>query len=249
LCFCEVGSLNAAHQIAHHVAPAGYEVEWSGIPLGMNAGTGLLLAYRPELFRVAATERDTSGGRPRWFAVLLQLRAGSLAPFWIVVTHWKSNLGGGAPDRLSSARQIGEWYLRTARRQTEAMILVGDFNCEPMDPPFHAPNNYFRGSRERGEILRDGLRLAYFFNPMWHLLAEPDLYEATLAPGYVPPRPTGTWNDDSTRNYGWRVWDQLLVTKPLLTGPLLRLREDSIALNVPANRCTDHCALSARFIY
>ena len=62
--------------------------------------------------------------------MLFQLRIGNRGAFWLVVNHWKSQMGNPRSteqDRVETARQIGEFYTQFAVLQSDAMLLVGDF--------------------------------------------------------------------------------------------------------------------------
>ena len=191
--------------------------------------------------------------RLKWLAVQLQLQIGNRGVFWFVVNHWKSWFKRGEPasepDRMRSARQIGDFYLSDARKTSDEMLLVGDFNCEPGDRPFksQARPNKLKGVRERALVLRERNRLAYFYNPMWRLLGEPDPWEMAREEGYVPPRDIGTHGEGLEKGVGWFLWDQFLVTKRMLRGGRVIMREGSLRIVRPMSDCSDHCAVAAEF--
>jgi hypothetical protein len=256
---CEVGDEALGRRVAEALGRDAYHAVWSGVPrAGAVSGpdTGLMVLYRPEVVRRAlpeiVTDRPSPGARHKWLAVPFQLLAGSRAPFWLVVNHWTSQFGGGEattePSRRNSARELGRFFLDTARITTEAMVLVGDFNCEPPARPFveQSPNQ-MKGVRERALVLRERNRLAYFYNPMWRLLGEPHPQETARRPGYRPPRPPGTFARDAERQADWALWDQILVTKPLLSGELIRFVENGLRVVPPKNGASDHCAIGAVF--
>jgi hypothetical protein len=139
----------------------------------------------------------------------------------------------------------------TARMTSDAMIMVGDFNCEPWDTAFGsdtgAPNR-LAAVRERALVLQDRYRLTYFYNLMWRWSGEPDVHEVANAPGYLPPRLIGTYRRRDTA-VGWHLLDQLMVTKSMLRGPMIRLEEGSVRVKPPANDCSDHCALCGTLLY
>jgi hypothetical protein len=256
---CEVGTEELGRQVGRRLGGDAYEAVWSGPPPTGAHGpeTGLMVLYSAALFRPVPAEFSMNWfglrERAKWLPVLLQLEEGSRAPFWFVVNHWKSQLGNPRETeeaRMRSARQLGEFFLGTARRHSDAMVLIGDFNCEPGDRPFReqAPNQ-FRGVRERALVLRERNRLAYFYNPMWRWLGEPDPYEVAREAAYRPPRLLGSHCRDWEQGVGWSLLDQIMVTKSLLAGGLLRLRESSISLVPPAGRSSDHAAVAAVFEY
>lgn len=256
----EVGARDLGERVGDAMEREGYAAIWSGEPPGGREGpeTGLMVLYdHAALAPVpggATTWPQVRGARAKWLATALQLQAGTEGTLWFVVNHWKSQMGGETktePARMDCARQLGEFYLEEAREHTDAMVLVGDFNCEPGDRPLReqrmgrdAPNR-LRAVRERPLILRDRNRLAYFYNPMWRWLPEPDLWEDSAHPGYQRPRPLGTHLGNPSAETEWRMWDQIMVTKPCLTGPFVRLREASVVVAPSREGCSDHWAVGA----
>src|SRR5438045_2256644 len=119
-----------------------------------------------------------------------------------------------------------------------AVIAGGYFNCEPFDPVFRKTRNILRASRERQHVLKGGRTLTYVYNPMWRLLGEQDHWEVAKAPGYAPSRPIGSFGKLGSRV----LWDQLFVTRDLLTGAPLALVESELKLVAPLASSTDHCA-------
>ena len=251
IALCEVGEEALGIRLANKLKPGFYSTLWSGTT--DPSQTGLMLCYNRNLVQhtAMADDRTTRGAgqRCKWFAVELQLRVGSRAHFWLVLNHWKSQIGGEAQtdiSRSNSASEVGAFFLGTARRSSEAMLLIGDFNCEPAANPFKKPANQLRATRERAIVLRDRNRLAYFYNPMWRLHGEADDYETTQKAGYKPPRPPGTYCPINQR-VGWLVLDQVMVSKRLLTGGPLRILESSLRIVESHARCSDHCALVVQF--
>jgi len=247
---CEVASQTLVEQIAEAVSSNVYRTLWSGLPTSREGQDGgLAILYRPEIITSAALEVDNNDPiqRPKWMAALFQLQVGTRGGFWFVANHWKSQMGGEEatePRRMGTAQQIGEFYLNQARINADGMILMGDFNCQPGDRPFRQqPLNRLRAVRERALVIRDRNRLAYFYNPMWRWLGEPEDFDATQRRGYVPSRLLGTHHGTP----GWFLWDQILVTKPLIVGNLIHLQEETINVHQAQAQCSDHCAVSATF--
>ena len=97
-------------------------------------------------------------------------------------------------DRQESAFLLGDFFLSHARIQSEAMLLIGDFNCEPGDRPFYAQSqrllrgrsapNAIQCMRERAPVLRDRNRLAYFHNFMWRVHGRTRYACAILSPWF-----------------------------------------------------------------
>jgi endonuclease/exonuclease/phosphatase family metal-dependent hydrolase len=250
---CEVGAEAIGKRLAETLSPGFYQTLWSGTT--DPSQTGLMICYNPNVVQHTAIADDSTtrgaGQRCKWFAVELQLRIGSRARFWLVLNHWKSQMGGEAQtgiSRSNSAREVGAFFLGTARRSSEAMLLIGDFNCEPGADSFKKPANQLRAIRERAIVLRDRNRLAYFYNPMWRLHGEADDYEATQKSGYKPPRPPGTYCPID-QSVGWLVLDQIMVSKRLLMGGPVRILESSLRIVKAHARCSDHCALVVQFEY
>lgn len=255
----EVGDPSLGGRVAEALPERGYESVWSGVPpvIAGAPQTGLMALYDPSLFRRVGVPTGTGTPglmeRTKWLPLLLQLLSGSGGAFWLIVVQWKSQLGGQWKTevaRMDSAREIGEFYLNTASRMTDAMILLGDFNCEPGDRPFkdQGPNK-MKAVRERALVMRERNRLAYLYNPMWRWLGEPDHHEIARQPGYRASRVIGTYASDWERGIGWSLWDQVPATKPLLSGELIRFIEGSVQITRPVGGCSDHCALSCEFEY
>jgi hypothetical protein len=250
---CEIGSKALAEQLGNEVGAGRYQCLWSGVPSHPQRRIGLALLYdtlSADLAAPVTVEVDpgmNTGGRAHWMAARMQLRrAKGDFCFWVVVNHWASRRWPDA-DRIRSARQIGDLFQRNKAR-TPVMVLVGDFNAEPADVAFHKTRNILRAVRERSLVLRPGNDLAYFYNPMWRWLPEPDLWDAD-PPQRPPSRLLGTWCRNWAQRQGWEVFDQLLVTRSGLIGPGLTLREPTVRVVEPVNACTDHCAIGASFRY
>jgi hypothetical protein len=230
--------------------------------------TGLAVAYDPNLVRPVSGSQVTdldlrpSSRRPRWFAVLFEIIAGNRGTFWLVANHWKSQRGGQLntdADRQESAFLLGDFFLSRARIQTEAMLLIGDFNCEPGDRPFYvqsqrllrnaAKPNAIQCVRERAPVLRDRNRLAYFHNFMWQFMAEPATLAQTLIPGFTPdPRyfmgTHGPALNAASGQAGWVMFDQVMASKRLLRGGMVKIDEGSVAIHPPFAAAADHAAVS-----
>ena len=251
ICLSEVGSENLGKELIDSIESDTYHTLWSGVPSPNE--TGLMIGYNPNVVQYSAIADDSAtrgvSARCRWFATQFQLKSGSRGRFWLVVNHWKSQLGNqrvGEHLRINSASEIGDFFLKQARLSTEAMLLIGDFNCEPYSAPLIKTRNVLRAVRERTFVLREKNRLAYFYNPMWRLLGEADDHDTSLQKGYSPPRPPGTYR---RRDMSWRTFDQILVSKPMLTKGFVRFIESSIRVVKPYERCSDHCAISVEFKY
>lgn len=258
----EIGSEPLGRQLANTLNAPGYRLVWSGIPLATKSQMGLMVLYNPDVFGLFADSLrvgpDSLTERRQWLAVQFRLQRNSEATFWLVVNHWKSNMGSPSlveARQVETAQEIGQLYLREEHKTTRAMILVGDFNCEPGDKAWKGQTpNALVGARERAVVTRGGSgrrgnSKAYFYNPMWRRMGEPVDHETAQLAGYQPPYLMGTFVGKGNHAINLRLWDQLLVSKGLLTGSRIRFVESSLTVVRPETGFTDHCALGARFEY
>jgi endonuclease/exonuclease/phosphatase family metal-dependent hydrolase len=155
-------------------------------------------------------------------------------------------MGGEArteASRTRSAEQLADFYHRNAETETTAMLAAGDFNCEPSDRPFKPQGgSLLRAVRERQLVLRTNKKFAYLYNIMWRHMGEADHYDRSCQAGYRPPRLLGSFCD-WTRGIEWKMFDQVLVSKEMLTGGPIRLVESSVKIIPPHRGCSDHCVL------
>ena len=266
LTLAEVFSQPLAEALLAGMGLPGYSVLFR--PSQAPNETGLAIAYDPGLFRyVPGTETTDldlrhSSRRPRWFAVMFEIAVGNRGTFWLVVNHWKSQMGGQLstdPDRQESAFLLGDFFMARARIQSEAMLLIGDFNCEPGDRPFYVQSqrllrgagkrNAIRCIRERAVVLRDRNRMPYFHNAMWRFMAEPVTLKQSKAPGFVAP--TGYYMgthgpalNGTAGQVGWIMFDQVMASKRLLQGGTVSIDEGSVTIHRPLAAAADHAAVS-----
>jgi hypothetical protein len=263
---CEVADLGLGHDVLTAISPGRYSAVWQQPPPPadpLEPQTGLLLGYNTDLFEVVhetpaelTVEEDH---RYHWFAVLLRLRkAGrAFARFWAVVNHWPADFGRGATrstwPRMLVSQALGEFYMNTARDVAGGMLLIGDFNCEPFEPPLtgqFALGERIIGVREHNRVLNRRTRRPYFYNPMWRWLGEHTAIEYKTPTAGTRPPGTHTTRDERTRlSACWRCIDQILVSERLLVGGPARLLEDSIVITPDDPVASDHCAVGARFEY
>jgi len=168
----------------------------------------------------------------------------------MVVNHWKSNLpspSATAPLRAEASRKLGEFVRGSASYLSEAVLLIGDFNCEPHAPPFrHSPlvpadGIRLRAVREHSLLLNHNRRLAYLYNPTWRYLGEPQASGTPPGPG--PKHPLGTFCRSPQTDDEWLMWDQVMLTRPLLAGPIAHLLGERVSIVRPVNDCSDHCGI------
>jgi hypothetical protein len=134
---CEVGERRIGRMLGNGIC-ARYLDEWAGDPTSQGGTSQMLLYDRSVLRRTPTPIRCHPGSsRPFWIAAELQFRGGTKGVFWIGVNHWKSNIYqhvlAADEARKIIARELADFFLSSARTTSEAMILMGDFNCEPGD--------------------------------------------------------------------------------------------------------------------
>ncbi len=265
----EIGSAPLGQHLARVLDVTGYRSIWSGTPPVGRPQTGVMLLYNPDVFaEVTGSMRfgpRSITERPKWLAARFRLHAGSRGAFWLVVNHWKSHVNdwnagvraGSDPlpplseiRQIESAQEIGRLYLEQEHEATEAIILIGDFNCEPGDKPWkgHQPNR-LTGARQRAVVLRRRNRKAYFYNPMWRFMGEAHDYDTANTAEYEAPYMMGTFVGVNNRIIAIPLWDQLLVSKGLLIGRQIHFAESSLTIVRPETGYTDHCAVGAGFTY
>ena len=246
---CEIGSQEIGIRLANTLQPDCYTAIWSGSP--SHNKTGLLVLCDKQLFTEGRTviDRWTQGeqARVKWMAVRLECQRGTQGTLWFVVHHWPSPLSG---EESPTARQnlwaeLNSFYKREARVEADAMIMVGDFNCEPGDAPLVGqPGEVLVTTRQREPVVRgwrDGLIL---YNPMWRFMGEEHPYEDTLELGYTPTRPLGTYFR-SGQSGAWRMLDQMIVSRAVLIGPHFQLLERTIRISSHRSEFSDHSAVGA----
>jgi exonuclease III len=245
---CEVGSENAGVQVGEAIGGAEYANIWSGAPPGQE--TGLLILYNRRVFQsgpIGRIDEDTRGGkaRVRWMAARLECLEALQGSLWFVVHHWPSPRSGedASLSRQNLWAEFNSFYKREARPQADAMIVTGDFNCEPGDFPLvNQPDQVLVTTRQRDIVLgrvRAGL---FLYNPMWRLMVEEHPYEETLVEGYTSDRPLGTRRAPGV---GWRMLDQMFISAALLRGPYFQFLEGTLRVCRPFEACSDHSAIGA----
>lgn len=122
-------------------------------------------------------------------------------------------------DRRESADWLGQRL--AAELRSTCVVVVGDFNAEPFEPPFSELR--LRGGRTFSGARWAGASPAYLYNTAWRLLSEPEPSEVALTAGYRESRPKSTHGDDSPA-----VFDHLLVSGAVLGGGMLTLEERKV---------------------
>ncbi len=197
--------------------------EDSGTP--QNTGLGLLLSRR--LFagaEVIDVHRPTVLARPRYIIVRCNLHTVAEA------SHSRRNqsleeshavVSGTIPhnaDRLESADLLGQFLANRAR--ATCVVVAGDFNSEPFEPPFG--ERRLRAHRSFSRAIWVSATPAYLYNCAWRWLPEPDVWEVASQLAYAEPRPKTTHGDSIPL-----VFDQIMVSGQVLRGGPLRLLEDT----------------------
>ena len=253
---CEVGDEAVGKELAEAIAPGYYECVWSGPPPAKNS-FGLMVLFRRDVFtqeqekwveyRRGPRQRNRAMAVPLYHAPSpSQLQGGLL---WFAVSHWEAP-SRGTPiesDHFQSWMSLSGFCRDLVFGDDTPLILVGDFNCEPWDAPFvNQSGDALETTRERRLVLDRRRHGSFLYNPMWRLAVEMEPFEETLADGFFAPHHhrLGTWNDEEGR---WRMFDQLIVTRPLLDGSYLQLQEGTVRIVPARDGCSDHRAVGASF--
>jgi len=260
---CEVYDEPLARELLKRMGLGAYKIEFR--PAAVANETGIAVCFDPSVLSpvpgqvVADLDLRPASRRPRWLAVAFEVLTGNRGGFWFVANHWKSQMGGPLqtdPDRQESAYLLGEFFMNRAHKLTEAMLLMGDFNCEPGDRPLTTQSqrltplkskpNMLKSVRERALVLRDRNKLAYFYNCMWSLMDEPDTLAAAASPGYVPSRPMGTHGAAISQpgSPGWLMFDHVMASKRMLHGGPMAIDETTVKIHPPKYGSADHAAIS-----
>lgn len=223
----EVQTEQLAGAVANRL-PEPYSLVWSPPPPGqLQTGLGLLVRRGvANHSRWVGEYRPSIGSRPRIMLAEVQLALPNAPTALIAVNHWKSrmNHAGSAmtpeQDRNETATWLGE--LLAKRDKYDPVIIMGDFNAEPWEPPFGEFR--LRGKRTFSGALWSGSTPAYLYNTAWRFAAEPDFWENRLAAGntYRESRPKNTHTGSDS------LLDQLLVSRGLLRNGPLTLVEGSV---------------------
>jgi hypothetical protein len=184
-------------------------------------------------------------------ALLLECRVGLQGTFWFTVNHWHSSLSAVSGTDLTTLHRYLWWELdgffqNEGRMEADAMIVIGDFNCEPGDQPLiNQPGTVLTTTRERHLVVdRRGVP-RFLYNPMWRFMGEEHSFEETREEGYGGSRPLGTYLDSGPG--GWRMIDQIFITRDFLVGPQFRFVERTLRIAAPEEKCSDHSAIGVAF--
>ncbi|MEM6961375.1 MAG: endonuclease/exonuclease/phosphatase family protein [Myxococcota bacterium] len=223
----EVHTERLARDVAERL-PGPYDLIWSPPPPG-QLQTGLALLVR----RAIASHttwlneyRPSIGSRPRVMLAEIQLALPNAPTILVAVNHWKSRMqhAGSAmtpdQDRNETATWLGDFLAE--RDKYDSVIVMGDFNAEPWEPPFGEFR--LRGKRTFSGALWSRSTPAYLYNTAWRFAAEPDLWENKVAAGgaYQEGRPKNTYAGTDS------ILDHLLVSRALLRNGPLTLVEGTV---------------------
>ena len=198
-----VGDLVASPKLA----PAGYRFVHFDSP--DDRGIDVALLYRPDRFRLAGCApvkaRVPMMPHLRTRDILTVWGALDGEPFFFVVSHWPSRLGG--PEASEFKRMaVGEQIRRiadsvTAARPATKVVIMGDFNDDPVDP---SVTEGLGACLSEAEVEPGGL-----FNP----------FAAVFRAG------EGTLS----YNNAWNLFDNIVVSANLLDGAAgsFRLRREA----------------------
>ena len=140
------------------------------------------------------------------------------APLTLAVAHWRSDARNHADgsDRRSKAAESLRVAIAAQVRDfggdAAPVLVLGDFNAEPFDPPFGAglPAARFRDvvRRFRSRAPDDLL----FYNAAWRWLGEREPWDGAERPASI----AGTYRTDKNEPTAWRTFDQVLGSPALL---------------------------------
>lgn len=222
--FVEVGDSVVFEKLVKAIDPNWI---WRWENPGRRDQTGLGIAADPARVKsldIIAVDRPSIMAKPR--AIVAECELNEINPLVFALAHWKSRMQQGGTDEKADRLESGRWLgdlLSTRYSSSHSIIVGGDFNAEPFEAPFL--ESALRTRRHHTGVLHSQATAAYLYNLGWRFLAEPDLWEAKNAAGYVPIIPTTTHGDGTPV-----VFDSIMVSKRLLKGGPLKMKEASAAI-------------------
>ena len=224
----EISSRRLLDKLAAKLA-VGYLSVWEAPEL--DTQTGLALLARDTAFarmQTVAVQRPARFARPRSMVVRCEM-TGKTEPILVAVNHWKSRMPAEATgfrsdeiDRRETARWLGD-FLAKSRRET-SVIVLGDFNAEPWEPPFREVG--LRAVRIFSTALSWRATPAYLYNAAWRFMMEPDFWEDASQANYQEPRPKTSHGEGE-----WLILDQLMVSARALSHGPIELVEKTVEFN------------------
>jgi endonuclease/exonuclease/phosphatase family metal-dependent hydrolase len=215
----EVGDQEVFDRLRAAIDPAWIGV-WESPGTKSQTGLGLMAdSTRVKGLEIIAVDRPSILSKPR--AMIVECELNELDPLVVAVTHWKSRMQSGGVDDNADRNESGRWLgeqLSTRYSSAHCILVGGDFNAEPFEGPFL--ESALRAKRHHSSILHSQATAAYLYNTGWRCLAEPVHWEDTQVNGFVPTASITTHG-----NGAGLVFDHIMVSKRLLRGGPLRLKE------------------------
>lgn len=184
----EIGERKLAWDVLSAMMPFRYSLIWQKPPEPSNYGrptTGLALGYNTDIFDIEEhSPGELTPGedhRYHWLAVRMRLRAAGpeVKTFWTVVNHWPSDFGSGATrgawPRAIVSKMLSEFMARRLAKGYPAVMMMGDFNCEPFDAAMSGDllsGERLVSVREHQRVLNPRTELLHLYNLMWRILGE-----------------------------------------------------------------------------
>jgi endonuclease/exonuclease/phosphatase family metal-dependent hydrolase len=199
---------------------------WEDSPFAQQTGLGIIgRDSRIASLTLLDQWRPVIGARPRILLVEGAI-VGVARPIWLAVNHWKSRMPNPNPngltdwqDREAGARWLGNRLTRGGA--APCVIMLGDLNCEPIEPPLN--NLSLNGVRHATTAIYSRTAACTLYNSAWRFWIDPDPWQYPRA-NYRASRPRTTFGASGPAV----IFDQLLVSKDALLGRPLSLREDTI---------------------
>lgn len=189
--------------------------------------TGIAFAHRQRRLSNVKVRGVSAGAKRPWVLLVdaelpMSTNADRTAVFAVV--HLKS-------DYQESAVSVPAWKERCnaaawlasevdACGHGRSIVVMGDFNAEPFEPPFQAPH---LGSTRLFSTALRGTRL---YNTAWKLFPEPDAIDDYRQKTFALSRPVTSFGHEKDGKR--RILDHLLVGGGALRGGPLLLRERSV---------------------
>ncbi len=178
------------------LAPANYRISHYDSPEARGVDVAFL--YRPDVFKLEGSEaiRTQIPSLPNFRTRDISTMWGTIdeEPFFFMVAHWPSRLGGQAASEFKRIA-VGEQMRRIADSVLQVnprtkIVAMGDFNDDPMDP------SIAEGLGAKAKIKE--LEVGDFYNPFYAMLRAG---HGTLA-----------YQD------AWNLFDNIVVTENLAKG-------------------------------
>jgi hypothetical protein len=226
LALAEIGGRQLFDDLVNRLTPPFSWRIWEDSPLPQTTGLGIIgRDTRIAGLKLLDQWRPETLARPRILLVECSIRAVP-RPIIIVVNHWKSRMPNPDPNGLTDwqDREEGAEWLSNRLTQggaQECVVMLGDLNCEPTEPPLNSP--FLTGVRHATAVTYSRAAAIVLYNTAWRFWIEPDPWQYPRA-NYQASRPKTTFGAKGLPV----IFDQLLVSKDALFGRPLSLKEDMI---------------------